>query len=280
MDIAELAMMLESIDSGGATEEDFQASASKISSYSWLPDDQKLQFYGLYKQCTIGDINTKQPWAINMVAKAKWDAWKNFEGFPKESAMKAYIFLQQQLEEADPTKKTPEQFISDSTKSQQMATVQSSFAQPISNAEVEEWTDGDEAKLFSAVVTGEVNQLRTILDGGVNPSLRDSEGMTPLHYAADRGNAEILDILITYGADANSQDNEGQTPLMLAVMCENEDIVRSLLQKEVGADVTIRNNDGESAIDMIECNGGENEAIHLMLHEMISPGTNRGNDDV
>ena len=80
------------------------------------------------------------------------------------------------------------------------------------------------------------------MDGGVNPSLRDSEvccripslfqctcncaykkqGMAPLHYAADRGNAEILDILITYGADANSQDNEGQTPLMLAVMCENE----------------------------------------------------------
>jgi hypothetical protein len=72
MDIAELAMMLESIDSAPATEEDFQASAAKLSSYGWLPDDQKLQFYGLFKQCTIGDVNTKQPWAINMVAKAKW----------------------------------------------------------------------------------------------------------------------------------------------------------------------------------------------------------------
>ena len=72
MDIAELAMMLESIDSAPPTEEEFQASAARISSYGWLPDDQKLQFYGLFKQCTIGDVNTKQPWAINMVAKAKW----------------------------------------------------------------------------------------------------------------------------------------------------------------------------------------------------------------
>jgi hypothetical protein len=74
MDIAELAMMLESIDNATPTEEEFQASAGKISSYGWLPDDQKLQFYGLYKQCTVGDVNTKQPWAINMVAKAKWYA--------------------------------------------------------------------------------------------------------------------------------------------------------------------------------------------------------------
>ena len=72
MDLAELAMMLESIDSTPPTEQDFQASAAKISSYGWLPDDQKLQFYGLYKQCTVGDVNTKQPWAINVVAKAKW----------------------------------------------------------------------------------------------------------------------------------------------------------------------------------------------------------------
>mmetsp|Transcript_37002 Transcript_37002/g.68822 ORF Transcript_37002/g.68822 Transcript_37002/m.68822 type:complete len:132 (-) Transcript_37002:736-1131(-) len=129
MDIAELAMMLESVDCAPPTQEDFQASAAKISSYSWLPDDQKLQFYGLYKQCTIGDVNTKQPWAINMVAKAKWDAWKTFEGFPRESAMKAYMYLQGQLEEADPTKKTGEQLIKENS-SEQMASVQSMFAQP------------------------------------------------------------------------------------------------------------------------------------------------------
>jgi acyl-CoA-binding protein len=65
-------MMLESVCPEEVSEQEFQDAANKISSYSWLPDSQKLQFYGLYKQSTIGDVNTKQPWSINMVAKAKW----------------------------------------------------------------------------------------------------------------------------------------------------------------------------------------------------------------
>jgi hypothetical protein len=44
--------------------------------------------------------------------------------------MKAYIFLQNQLDEADPTKKTSDQLIKENTDSQ-MASVQSMFAQPL-----------------------------------------------------------------------------------------------------------------------------------------------------
>ena len=44
--------------------------------------------------------------------------------------MKAYMYLQGQLAEADPTKKTGEQLIKENTASEQMASVQSVFAQP------------------------------------------------------------------------------------------------------------------------------------------------------
>lgn len=184
--------------------------------------------------------------------------------------MRAYIFLQNQLEEADPTKKTADQLIKENSGSEQISSVQSMFAQPMSTTTTDEWMEGDESTLFKAVVDGEVDKLRSILDSGVDPSMADSEGMTPLHYAADRGNCEVVDILLSYGANANSIDCEGQTPLMLAVMCENEDVVKSLLREEVGADISLVNLEGESVMDMIDSNSGDSEAIRIMLQERES----------
>lgn len=39
----------------------------------------------------------------------------------------------------------------------------------------EAWLEGDQSKLFQAVVEGEVEQLRALLDTGVDASLVDSE---------------------------------------------------------------------------------------------------------
>ena len=35
-------------------------------------NDLKLKFYGYYKQATVGKCNASQPWAIDMVNRAKW----------------------------------------------------------------------------------------------------------------------------------------------------------------------------------------------------------------
>lgn len=37
-----------------------------------LGNDQKLQLYGLYKQATVGDVNTSRPWSTDFVGTAKW----------------------------------------------------------------------------------------------------------------------------------------------------------------------------------------------------------------
>jgi ankyrin repeat protein len=53
--------------------------------------------------------------------------------------------------------------------------------------------------------------------------------MTPLHFAADRGHIEIVNILIANGADVNAVDEEGQTPLMIAEICDNQVIFSYLV---------------------------------------------------
>lgn len=53
--------------------------------------EEKLKFYGLYKQATIGDVEGSQPWAVQMEARAKWDAWAANKGMSKADAEKAYV---------------------------------------------------------------------------------------------------------------------------------------------------------------------------------------------
>ncbi|XGW33449.1 hypothetical protein V3C99_017680 [Haemonchus contortus] len=54
-------------------------------------NSQKLEFYSLFKQSTIGDVNTERPGIFSIVERKKWDAWKAVEGLSKEEAKKRYI---------------------------------------------------------------------------------------------------------------------------------------------------------------------------------------------
>lgn len=54
------------------------------------------------------------------------------------------------------------------------------------------------------------------------------QGLSPLHFAADRGFLDILKCLIEAGADIHSTDGDGQSALDYARMCEHEDIITYL----------------------------------------------------
>lgn len=45
-----------------------------------ITNDEKLSLYGLFKQGTVGDNTTAEPWAIQLEAKAKWSAWTAHKG--------------------------------------------------------------------------------------------------------------------------------------------------------------------------------------------------------
>lgn len=64
------------------------------------PDNMTLlQLYALYKQGSVGDVDTKRPGFTDMVERAKWDAWNTVKGKSKEEAMQGYIDLIESLKE-------------------------------------------------------------------------------------------------------------------------------------------------------------------------------------
>ena len=56
-----------------------------------------LQIYALYKQATEGDVQGKRPGMLDMVGRAKYDAWAGQQGKGAEAAMQEYIDLIESL---------------------------------------------------------------------------------------------------------------------------------------------------------------------------------------
>jgi ankyrin repeat protein len=62
---------------------------------------------------------------------------------------------------------------------------------------------------------------------------KDSQGCTPLHYAASQGFDKIVLLLMHYGADAGISDNYRQTVSTLAAESGHENVMRALLDNRV-----------------------------------------------
>jgi len=99
-----------------------------------------------------------------------------------------------------------------------------------------------------AVQTGDLNNTKKfatklgvkVVDAGVN-------ARTPLHWAADYGQLEILEFLVAQGADLEAKDRFGITPLLAAVHEGHAEAVKFLLSK--GANRNVKGPDGLSAAD-------------------------------
>jgi len=76
----------------------FEAAVANSKKLSERPDNATLlKLYALYKQGTEGDNETKKPGMMDMVGRAKWQAWEEIKGMSPDDAMQEYIDLIESL---------------------------------------------------------------------------------------------------------------------------------------------------------------------------------------
>ncbi|MES2360271.1 MAG: acyl-CoA-binding protein [Pseudomonadota bacterium] len=79
----------------------FEAAGVAVKTLAKPPgDDALLALYALYKQATAGDVTGDRPGLMDMVGRAKYDAWAKRKGEARETAMVAYTALVQELQQA------------------------------------------------------------------------------------------------------------------------------------------------------------------------------------
>ena len=104
-----------------------------------------------------------------------------------------------------------------------------------------------------------VKELIAIAEKSSILEYRDENGLGFIHWAADRGNKDIMELILNVeGLDLNLQDNEGQTALHYACSCGHVDVAKLLIDC-LKVDRTIRDNDNLIAEDTAI----DNEVIKL-----------------
>lgn len=86
------------------------------------------------------------------------------------------------------------------------------------------------------------NTLKWLVKRGLDVNVRDCNGRTGLHWAAEKGSVESAEVLLESGADVNVVDGDDMTPLIIACMDGEYKIVSALLR--YAADVNCRDSEG------------------------------------
>jgi hypothetical protein len=101
--------------------------------------------------------------------------------------------------------------------------------------------------LMLASANGHVDVVRYLLDHGAEVNKKESDGETALSLALELSpNLDVVEVLMQSGADIDARDSLGRTPLMRATFANDSDRALYIISK--GADVTIKSDEGETAL--------------------------------
>eukprot|EP00616_Rhizochromulina_sp_CCMP1243_P002626 CAMPEP_0118975188 /NCGR_PEP_ID=MMETSP1173-20130426/14801_1 /TAXON_ID=1034831 /ORGANISM="Rhizochromulina marina cf, Strain CCMP1243" /LENGTH=109 /DNA_ID=CAMNT_0006925029 /DNA_START=84 /DNA_END=410 /DNA_ORIENTATION=+ len=75
----------------------YEDATQYMSKQKRLSNEVRLDAYGLFKQAGVGDNGSVRPGLLDMVGRAKWDAWHKLRGMSATVAKQKYIALAQTI---------------------------------------------------------------------------------------------------------------------------------------------------------------------------------------
>lgn len=118
-----------------------------------------------------------------------------------------------------------------------------------------------ETPLMMAALKGHLAQARRLIERGAEVNMR---GWTPLHYAATGdtdASLQLVRLMLTHHAYIDAESPNRTTPLMMAARYGRPAVVKLLLEE--GADTSVRNQQGLSALDFAQ-QAGRTEAAGVI----------------
>jgi ankyrin repeat protein len=103
----------------------------------------------------------------------------------------------------------------------------------------------DETALMLAANANDLASANLLIEAGASVN---RPNWTPLHYAASKGHTAMMRLLIENDAYIDAESPNGTTPLMMAAYYASPNAVKLLLEE--GADPLLRNQGGQTALDM------------------------------
>ncbi|CAH3156564.1 unnamed protein product [Porites lobata] len=102
-----------------------------------------------------------------------------------------------------------------------------------------------------ACKNGDLDQVKAIVEKpGFDVNAGLLAGRNGLHYAADYGQKEVIEFLLSKGANINLPDKHGITALLASIFESQTECVKLLLEK--GADKNLKAPDGRSYLECAE----------------------------
>lgn len=117
---------------------------------------------------------------------------------------------------------------------------------------------------FSAVAERDLSAVNAFLNGGFDPNVRsESDGRTALISAAARGHLDMVNALLRGRADVNIKDNVGYTAFFHAIEARYDDVADALLSQPQ-LDLNARGKNGVTAV-MIYVWRDRKDAVEKLL---------------